>query len=213
MSFKKFFFCCKSFDFIEKIIIILFDFLLMIINFNWESPAIQKSIFSVFLTLVFLFSVIRIIKLIREKSKNVFHANDTDGIKNYMEQWLNNDSRVVIVTRDMSWVSENDAIYNILLRKAKKDELTIIVKNSKNIVKQLETQGAKVFQYNNINFTPSVRFTFINYGLSNPRLAIGFKEHDFHKIKEFEKCGAIEYALAEDIFKILEEVGKNESSV
>lgn len=213
MYLKKIICCCKNFDFIEKILIIILDFILLILNYNWDYSIFRKSVVFFILFFLFLFSIVRIIKLVRIETKNVFHNNDSEGIKNYMKNWLNSNSRTVIVSRDMSWVSQNDEVYNILLKKAKDDELTIIVKNSKDIIRDLKNHGAEVYEYNNIDFTPSVRFTFIHYGLGNPRLAIGFKDHEFHKIKEFEKCGAIEYALAEDLFNLLKEVGINERSI
>ena len=90
--------------------------------------------------------------------------------------------------------------------------ITIILQEPKEYIRELEIEGARIYDYSHLNFTPKNRFTFIHYGRSNPRLAIGYQDGDVRKIREYEKSGTIEYSLAEDLCNLLKEVSKNESS-
>lgn len=176
--------------------------------------SIKSGSFKIFIEIILFISIVfsayKIISLFLTETKNVF--DNEQEIKNYMKNWVNNDGQTVIVSRDLSWVSLNDDIYNLLCEKAKNDELTIIMQKPKPCVKNLEKLGAKIYYYSNLDFTPKTRFTFIHYGRTNPRLAIGYQSKGITKILEYEKSGTIEYSLAEDLCNLLKKVSKNENS-
>lgn len=182
---------------------------LIIAKLSIQSGFLKFLIESI-LVISIVFSAYKIIRLFLADTKNIF--DNEKEIKKYMKNWVNNDGQTVIVSRDLSWVSPNDNIYNILRKKAKNDELTIIMQKSNTCVKDLEKCGAKIYYYGNLDFTPKTRFTFIHYGRTNPRLAIGYQFKGVTKILEYEKSGTIEYSLAEDLCNLLKEVSKNENS-
>ncbi|ANM47636.1 MULTISPECIES: hypothetical protein [Streptococcus] len=189
---------------IERISSIIMEFLLFLINIKSENNSKWTNFFSILLILMICFTIFKLWKLWIEKINNVFTSSDE--VKEYMRKWINKPGQTVIVTRDMSWIATGDEIYNILLDKAEKKELTIVLEETRESINNLKNSGAKVLEYKKLGFTPKTRFTFIHYGTSNPKVAIGYPDGDTHRIKEFEKSGTIEYSLAEDLLKLLENV-------
>ncbi|MCY7152821.1 hypothetical protein [Streptococcus mitis] len=196
--------------FFEKIISLFFEVILTCIAFKTDSNSLLKIIFLVLIILYCLYTSYRIYILWCKYTKNIFSQDEE--IKEYMKKWVNKDGQTVIVSRDLSWVDPHDDTYQILVEKAKNAELTIILQEPKEYIRELEIEGARIYDYSHLNFTPKNRFTFIHYGRSNPRLAIGYQDGDVRKIREYEKSGTIEYSLAEDLCNLLKEVSKNESS-
>ncbi|HEM3488537.1 hypothetical protein [Streptococcus suis] len=204
MKNNKFLIFITDIEVIERISSIIMEFLLFLINLKPENNSKWTIFFSILLILMIGFTIFKLWKLWIEKINNVFTSSDE--VKEYMRKWINKPGQTVIVTRDMSWISTGDEIYNILLDKAKKKELTIVLEETRDPINNLKNSGAKVLEYKKLSFTPKTRFTFIHYGTSNPKVAIGYPDGDMHRIKEFEKSGTIEYSLAEDLLKLLEKV-------
>lgn len=196
----------KDLNFYEKITSLIVESFLTLIAIFSDIPVWLKNIIGVFIVFYFIYTSIRLKKIYDTHTKNIFYKSNE--IKEYMKNWVNNDGHTLIISRDLSWVSLNDDTYNILLAKAKKHELSIILKKHSQCACELKNSGAEIYDYSEIDFTPENRFTFIHYGRSNPRLAIGYQDGDARIIKEFDKSGAIEYSLAEDLCTLLKKVSK-----
>lgn len=196
----------KDWNFYEKIISLIFESFLTVIAIYSDIPKLLKNIMWVLIAAYFIYALIRLKKIYDTHTKNIFYKSNE--IKEYMKNWVNNDGHTVIISRDLSWVNFNDDTYNILLAKAKKHELSMILKKHSQCARELKKHGAEIYDYSKIDFTPENRFTFIHYGRSNPRLAIGYQDGDARIIKEFDKSGAIEYSLAEDLCTLLKKVSK-----
>lgn len=196
----------KDLNFYEKILSLIVEIFLTGITICSDIPEWLKNIIGVFLVVYFIYTLIRLKKIYDTHTKNIFYKSNE--IKDYMKNWVNNDGHTVIISRDLSWVNLNGDTYNILLAKAKKHELSIILKKHSQCAHELKKSGAEIYDYSEIDFTPENRFTFIHYGRSNPRLAIGYQDGDTRIIKEFDKSGAIEYSLAEDLCTLLKKVSK-----
>lgn len=200
----------KDPSFFEQIVSFVFETILAIATFLSSFNNVLKYFIIGLIIFYCIYTIYRVVNLWNKHTKNIF--SDNDEIKEYMKKWIDNDGQTVIVTRDLSWVDVHDEIFRILLKKARCNELTIIMREAKDDLSQLENEGAKIFYYSHLDFTPENRFTFIHHGRSNPRLAIGYQDGDVRIIKEFEKSGTIEYSLAEDLYTLLKEVSKNESN-
>lgn len=130
-----------------------------------------------------------------------FPIDRKDKIKKYMNNWIKNTGRVAIFTRDMSWLDEKST--EILVEKAKKNELIICLPKEIEAIKPFKELGAEVIVYN-VEYDPKVRFTITNYGLATARIAVGRSSADGkkHIIDEY-KMGENFCELGNDIVSIL----------
>lgn len=125
-----------------------------------------------------------------------------EAIKNYMKTWINKTGRTVIFTRDMSWV--DNEIKNDLKAKASNKDLIICHPELTPLTRELKNDGAEVYEYKNLKFTPKSRFTFINYNSNSSKVAIGKKDDKHvHYITEYSTKDTIEYHLAEDLVNLI----------
>jgi hypothetical protein len=75
--------------------------------------------------------------------------------------------------------------------------------------KRLIKAGAEVFYYGILDFLPETRFTIINDGRVDARVAIGFKNNNgHHEIREFHKGHPI-FALTSDIVGALRKTAEH----
>lgn len=131
---------------------------------------------------------------------------DNLSIKNYMREWIKKTGRTVIFTRDMSWVDDNE-IKNELISKARSNDLIICLPKITDFIQILKDHGAEIYTYENLDFTPKSRFTFINYGSNSSKVAIGRKDEKHnHFITEYTTKDTIEYYLAEDLVNIIKKL-------
>jgi hypothetical protein len=124
-------------------------------------------------------------------------------INEFMGNWINKRGRIVIFTRDMSWV-DNITIKNQLIKKAKSNDLIICQPKMNELSTKLRNVGAEIYTYENLKYIPKSRFTFINYSTNSSKVAIGRKDDNHnHIITEFTTKDTIEYYLAEDLVNII----------
>jgi hypothetical protein len=125
-------------------------------------------------------------------------------IRDYMYKWISNGGRVVIFTRDMSWVSDREMI-DMLNNKARGNELTLCLPNRFPLVNELERAGASIIEYSNLNYTPRSRFTIINYGRDDAKVAVGKRlTINKHLIEEYSIGEHPYFNVANDLINILE---------
>ena len=133
------------------------------------------------------------------------YKND-NKIGEYMLDWISKTGRTVIFTRDMSWAKTND-IKNKLVDKARAQELILCMPLKTEFASDLEKDGAEVYEYPNLDYTPESRFTIVHYGRSDAKLAIGRTASDGkHRITEFENGLHPQFHLAEDLVNILRKI-------
>lgn len=128
--------------------------------------------------------------------------NDQE-IRDYMYRWISNGGRVVIFTRDMSWVSDRE-MTDMLTNKARAKELTLFLPNRIPSINDLEKAGASIIEYSNLNYTPRSRFTIINYGRDDAKVAVGKRiDVNKHLIEEYGIGQHPYFNVANDLINIL----------
>jgi hypothetical protein len=128
-------------------------------------------------------------------------------INNYMYRWIRHGGRVVVFTRDMSWADET-RMENLLVDKARRDELTICLPNHIELTRRLAGAGAKVFTYGDIDHIPASRFTIINDGRMDASVAIGRQIHGTHVIEEYANGEHPVFAVAQDLTAIIRKLSQ-----
>jgi hypothetical protein len=159
----------------------------------------------VLIALSIVFFAITLIQEYKEVIQNHGkHYKNKKEIRNYMFNWINNGGRVTIFTRDMSWVDDDD-MRNMLIQKAQRNELTIILHDKIRLSDELKSKGANIITYKELDYIPKSRFTIINTDRSDSKVAIGRRTNDNkHLIREFSTSDEPEFSLATDLAKILD---------
>jgi hypothetical protein len=128
----------------------------------------------------------------------------SDQIQNYMYDWVSQTGRVVIFTRDMSWV--NETIKRKLIEKSKESELIVCMPKANALAGELQSYGARIVEYNrHLTYTPESRFTIVRFGRSDARIAIGIQNENEHLIEEFSNGHHPLFHVAHDLVNILME--------
>lgn len=129
--------------------------------------------------------------------------DNQDEIEGYMYNWISKSGRSVIFTRDMSWC-KSDKIKSLLIDKARSEELILFMQKKTDFASFLEDEGAEVYDYTNIGYTPAARFTIAHYGRGDAKVAIGRTDSKGkHRIEEFEGGVHPQFHLADDLVNIL----------
>ncbi|MFN3608182.1 MAG: hypothetical protein ACK4Y9_03875 [Hyphomonas sp.] len=118
-------------------------------------------------------------------------------INTYMRSWLQSGGRALILSRDLTWVGSKELA--ILEKKARQNELEILVESSNDTVRKLESAGATVHIYKCLGFTPSSRFTIIDYDKNGARVAVGKVRGTKHLITEHHNNNDDVFVLATDL--------------
>ncbi len=151
---------------------------------------------------LFIVSVIVIVVEYNKKKPKVFSS--TKDIRNYMYNWINRSGRTLIFTRNLSWVND-DEMKKMLANKSSSGDLIICLPEKNTRVAEFESQGAKVYEYSGLHFTPLSRFTIINYGRADARIAIGKDIGDGkHLIEEYSSRDHPYFSIAEDLVKLVQ---------
>jgi hypothetical protein len=125
-----------------------------------------------------------------------------EQIATYMFNWISRGGRVIVFTRDMTWAIQPN-IENLLLAKARQNELTIYMPKPTDLSKKLELAGATVFHYQALNFIPSSRFTIINADRMDAHVAIGGQQDGKHVIEEYRAGQHPVFAVIHDLTEVI----------
>ncbi len=136
-----------------------------------------------------------------DRATRRYDLSDTVGINNYLFDWISKGGRVVIWTRDMSWV-DPDEMMPMLRKKAEDGELIICLPHRIDKSDQLEGHGAEVIAYETLD-TPSVTFTIVHYGRAGSRVAVGRRSGDKHIIQEYSAEEHPAFHLAYDLAQLV----------
>lgn len=129
----------------------------------------------------------------------VYRKSDGEGIRQYMQRWIEHGGVAAIWTRDMTW-AQNADMRKLLKEKAKKHELVLCLPEKNELARELAGLGADVYEYGrDILESPSSRFTITSYGKSGSMVAVGRPRGEIHVIEEFDEGGHPAFALAHDL--------------
>ena len=105
-------------------------------------------------------------------------------IRDFMCDWISNEGRVVVFTRDLTWVKEADRdLLTLLESKARSADLTIVLPHHTPLTQHLEAVGAEVVTYPRLGHTIQSRFTVVGLGRGGARVAIGHNHGGDHVIR------------------------------
>ena len=124
-----------------------------------------------------------------------------EEIRSYMFKWISKGGRVAIFTRDMSWAT--DQIRDLLLNKARRAELTVCLPARIPLAEELQREGAEILTYEDLGYVPQSRFTIINKGRMDARVAVGRQLERGHVIEEFAVGDHPVFSIANDMVEIL----------
>ena len=167
--------------------------------FGWELVPIIAAVI-----LFILMIAAAIIVLKSDVPTRRYRFDDKEGIRNYLFNWIKSGRRVVIWTRDMSWVDDEE-MAQMLRSKARAHELILCLPREIDKSDDLKKHGAEVFAYGTLD-APESRFTIVNYGQVGSRVAIGRRRDNLHIIQEFS--GADEHPafhMARDLVRLVQE--------
>jgi hypothetical protein len=129
-------------------------------------------------------------------------------IKRYMERWIAQGGRTVIMSRDMSWADE-DATKRLLRKKAEHGELVLCLQRDSEQLKYLRDAGATLSTYGHLDFTPRSRFTIIDFEKDGARVAIGVRDKGVQVIQEYQSGSHPLYSVAEDLVRLIQRLEPN----
>lgn len=160
----------------------------------------QTVILTVIILLVVAVILLDIVSEWRNRPKS-FSPNDPK-IKDYMSNWLKSGGRAAIFSRDMSWVDDSQ-MKSLLINKAKRHELVVCIPKMTTLAKELEDMGAEVHIYSSLQYVPQSRFTIINKGRDDARVAVGAVVGNKHVIREFQAGHHPFFSVANDLIEII----------
>jgi len=149
--------------------------------------------------------------------------NTPEKINRFMHRWISRQGRVVIFSRDMSWVNGTvhetvlertlrklhgtapATIRELLRQKSASDELTICLPNRIPLATELELEGARLFIYES-GLVPQSRFTIVRHERADSEVAIGRTIDGIHRIETFASGEHPAFSLALDLVRFAERV-------
>jgi hypothetical protein len=108
-------------------------------------------------------------------------APGSPQIRAYLVKWISSGGNAAILSRNMSWVDEH--ALQLLRERAKSGDLALYVPQSTGAVQGLAEQGATVHEYG--GQATKARFTIVNAGRGDARVAIGAVVGGKHVIREY----------------------------
>lgn len=126
-------------------------------------------------------------------------------IRDYMSTLLAGGGRSAIFSRDLTWADHSD-VKSLLLQKAKRNELTLVLPRAIPFATELARAGASLFTYPDLNYELRSRFTLVQLGTAAPRVAVGRPEGDHVFVEEFNERSHPVVTLAEDLHQVLKQV-------
>jgi hypothetical protein len=122
-------------------------------------------------------------------------------VADFLHTWIRDGSRVAIFSRNLSWVDQK--ISEVLSEKAERNDLTLVVPRPIELTDQLKGSGAEVLTYPELEYTIQSRFTIVNLGRSDAKVAIGHAlDNGKHRIQK-AGAGDPELYLAQDLIELI----------
>ena len=147
---------------------------------SFSYPEYIFSSLTVALLILSLFTEIR-----RQLANRVrTYPSGSPKITQYMKQWLRAGGRCAVFTRDMTWASDAQ-ITELLIAKAKSDEISIFCPIETPFIRELRLVGADIFTYGDLDINPRSRFTVMHWQQDGARVAVGRPVKGRHVIHEY----------------------------
>jgi hypothetical protein len=190
--------------------------LIGILSWDRASAGLKTGLAAVVLGFVVVAVVLEISAFLTDRGRGY---RTPSRINRFMHRWISERGKVAIFSNDMSWVSDDvhvrwyervvrwlrrrrsASISELLLEKARKDELTLCLPRETALSQRLEQEGARVTTYAALKIVPEGRFTIIRYGQQDAEVAIGRSVRGVHRIETFAKGEHPAFALAEDLVR------------
>ncbi|MCL6424056.1 hypothetical protein Bequi_11815 [Brachybacterium sp. JHP9] len=122
-------------------------------------------------------------------------------ILKYMTRLLSTNEQCVISSNDLSWVKNEAEI--ALINKARDGSLHLLMPAPNSLSKTLTSQGAVAYYYGTDGNRFRSRFTLINPGRSDARVAIGYGTKDAHRIQIIQAKDNPALHLVEDLYDFI----------
>lgn len=174
--------------------------IILLLNGMEKPPLFLMGVLISLSVIMFILSIIFEIKTI--KKPGLYCENEKE-INDYMINWIQKGGRVIVFTRDMSWAQHDITVKDMLLRKSKNNELSIILAEKSEFISELEENGANIYTYGELNYTPTSRFTIVKRGRIDSKVAIGTEKDGKHYIEEFSQNDGYQFPIANDLANIL----------
>lgn len=130
----------------------------------------------------------------------------------YLHEWMSGCGKIVIFTRDMTWVEKSPIMQNLLFEKAKEKNLVICLFETTELSRKLAKAGAKICTYAHLGFVPTSRFTIINKDRQDAQVAVGRKFEEQRIVEEYCLGDHPIFALANDLVEILTRIMTTQSA-
>ena len=126
--------------------------------------------------------VFSIVKARKETQINQRICTNEEEINNAMLEIIKSPGKIMIMSRDLSWVNGNKNVKEAIIKK--KESIIIYAQKPKSHIEELEKAGVKVKYYGS-GFEPLTRFTIIGYNRQSPQVAVSIPGQ--HSIKKKKK--------------------------
>ena len=160
---------------------------------------------------IFFFLVSIALEFKTTGGKRFIPIDDGTRIRDYMYQWIKNGGRVAIFSRDLTWIADSE-IKNLLISKAKNDEVTICLPKETPLTEELAAEGARIHTYSQLGHIPQSRFTIANFGRGDSRVAVGHRHGNLHVIEEFSAKDHPSFYMAHDLIQLVTRAATPNSS-
>lgn len=179
----------------------------IIITLNSDSE-ISSIIVTICIVLaIVLFGLAIYIEIKNYKKPGLFCENDQE-INSYMIDWIEKGGSVTVFTRDMSWAQDDISVKRMLLRKAEKSELEIVLYEKNEFISELENKGAKIYTYGELDYIPKSRFTIVRTNRLDSKVAIGSEKNGKHYIEEFGVTDGYPLHIANDLINLIKQFSR-----
>ncbi|WP_204910264.1 hypothetical protein [Microlunatus spumicola] len=133
-------------------------------------------------------------------------------IRDYMTSLLERGGRCAIFSRDLTWADHSD-VRDLLNRKARRGELTLVLPKPTPLATELAAQGASLFTYPDLNCELRSRFTLVQLGTAAPSVAVGRPQGETVLVEEFDERTHPVVTLAEDLRTVLEQISTRQATI
>ena len=164
-----------------------------------DLPWMSKGLIAFALIACALAAALEIWSLIRRRPK--FFTKD-EAIIRYMRKWVSCAGRTTIFSRDMTWAKDFQA-KSALMKKAKSDELVLLVHSMNKDIEEFKLAGAEVYLYGHLGHIPRSRFTIVGFKKEGSRVAIGTRIGERHVIEEFQSGFHPIFGVTEDLVQFI----------
>lgn len=184
---------------------------------------------AVILVVVLVAGVGLVVEMVAFLSERPRRFKDAARINGFMHRWIAQEGKVLIFTRDMTWVSDNvhvsrlrrlfdvlrdgerQTIKGLLLKKAKRGDLIVCLPQRTELSDELEANGAQVVAYPELGLSPEARFTIVRHDRHDAQVAIGRHDGQRHRVETFAKGQHPAFALANDLARYVEAFSRSTS--